>query len=178
MLFPPVDPNERFRERRPAARRRKRLRRGAAVSAVLAGVALLSVGAQFVSTSGSPSEAIETATVAATPSAGARALPVEIRGVHVTMGLASLPGKLDEYLDLESDGLTALELDVKDENGRSASHRPMCRSQRRWGPRATTTPRGRLRGFAHERDIYLIGRVVVFGTRSWLGAPRPRNPVA
>ena len=33
------------------------------------------------------------------------------------MGLASLPGKLDEYLDLERDGLTALELDVKDENG-------------------------------------------------------------
>ena len=114
MLFPPVDPNERFRERRAAARRRKRLRRGSAVSAVLAGVALLSVGAQFVSTSGSPSEAIETATVVATPSVGARALPVEIRGVHVTMGLASLPGELDEYLDLESDGLTALELDVKD----------------------------------------------------------------
>ena len=60
MLFPPVDPNERFRERRAAARRRKRLRRGSVVSAVLAGVALLSVGAQFVSTSGSPSEAIET----------------------------------------------------------------------------------------------------------------------
>ena len=33
------------------------------------------------------------------------------------MGLASLPGKLDEYLDLEREGLTALELDVKDENG-------------------------------------------------------------
>ena len=33
MLFPPIDPNERFRERRAAVRRRKRLRRGAAVAA-------------------------------------------------------------------------------------------------------------------------------------------------
>ena len=38
------------------------------------------------------------------------------------MGLASLPGKLDEYLDLERDGLTALELDVKDENGQIGFH--------------------------------------------------------
>ncbi len=33
------------------------------------------------------------------------------------MGLASLPGKLAEYVDLEREGLTAIELDVKDENG-------------------------------------------------------------
>ena len=57
------------------------------------------------------------ATLAAAEAAGPRPLPVEIRGVHVTMGLASLPGKLEEYVDLERDGLTALELDVKDENG-------------------------------------------------------------
>ena len=43
-------------------------------------------------------------------------MPDEIRGVHVTMGLASLPGKLDEYL--ATPGLNAIELDVKDENGR------------------------------------------------------------
>ena len=42
---------------------------------------------------------------------------VEVRGVHVTMALASLPGKLEEYVDLERDGLTAIELDIKDENG-------------------------------------------------------------
>ena len=44
-------------------------------------------------------------------------LPEEIRGVHVTAALASLDGKLDEYLALADSGLTALELDVKDENG-------------------------------------------------------------
>ena len=63
------------------------------------------------------SRSTDLATLAATPASGPRTLPIELRGVHVTMGLASLPGKLDEYLDLERDGLTALELDVKDENG-------------------------------------------------------------
>ena len=38
-----------------------------------------------------------------------------IRGVHVTMALASIPGKLDGYFGLS--GLNTIELDVKDENG-------------------------------------------------------------
>src|SRR5947209_2755951 len=46
MLFPPIDPNEQFRQRRAAARRRKRLRRGALMGVSLGGVALLGVGAQ------------------------------------------------------------------------------------------------------------------------------------
>ena len=50
MLFPPIDPNERFRERRAAIRRRKRLRRSAAVGAFLVALALLGVGARFVGT--------------------------------------------------------------------------------------------------------------------------------
>src|SRR5947209_2328042 len=43
------------------------------------------------------------------------ALPGELRGVHVTMALATLPGKIDQYLSLSRDGLNAIELDVKDE---------------------------------------------------------------
>src|SRR5687768_15863581 len=117
MLFPPIDPNERFRERRAAVRRRKRLRRSAAVASVLVAVLLLGMGAQFVGTAPDDAPVTDLATLAASPSSGPRTLPIELRGVHVTMGLASLPGKLDEYLDLERDGLTALELDVKDENG-------------------------------------------------------------
>ena len=50
MLFPPIDPNERFRERRATVRRRKRLRRAAAVATVLSAVLLLGMGAQFVGT--------------------------------------------------------------------------------------------------------------------------------
>src|SRR4029453_17145889 len=131
MLFPPIDPNERFRQRRATARRRKRLRRSAAVGAVLVGVGVLGVGARFVGTSEGTQGYTDLATLTAAPSDGASTLPIEVRGVHVTIGLASLPGKLDEYLDLEHDGLTALELDVKDENGQigfDPAHVPLARA--------------------------------------------------
>ena len=45
-------------------------------------------------------------------------VPEEIRGIHVTMALASIPGKLEEYT--RTLGLNTIELDVKDENGEVA----------------------------------------------------------
>ncbi len=102
------------------------------------------------------------ATLAQSPSSGPLTLPIELRGVHVTMALASLPGKLDEYLDLERDGLTALELDVKDENGEIGfvpSTVPLAKSV--GAARDYYSPRDVARR-AHERGIYLIGRIVVF----------------
>jgi hypothetical protein len=120
------------------------------------------MGAQFVGTTNAREPATDLATLAATPTSGPRTLPIELRGVHVTMGLASLPGKLDEYLDLEEDGLTALELDVKDENGEIGF---MTRSV----PLAVSN--GAARDYyeardvvrrAHDRGVYLVGRVVVF----------------
>jgi hypothetical protein len=127
---------------------------------VLVGVALLGAGAQFVG-SGHPVVA-ENAQVVVASSSGPRALPVEIRGVHVSMGLASLPGKLDEYLDLERDGLTALELDVKDENGQIGfASRDIPLASKVGAVRDFYTPRA-VAGLARERDVYLIGRVVVF----------------
>ena len=162
MLFPPIDPNERFRARRDAARRRKRLRRGAAVGVMLVGVALVGAGAQFVSTGSAPPRVVERERVSPRQSTGPRALPVEIRGVHVSMGLASLPGKLDEYLDLEQEGLTALELDVKDENGQVGfSSRGVPLAAKVGAKRDFFEPRVVAR-LAEERDVYLIGRVVVF----------------
>jgi hypothetical protein len=163
MLFPPIDPNERFRERRAAARRRKRLRSAAAVGTVLLAVLLLGMGARFVTTSPASEPEADLATLAAKPTSGVRTLPIEIRGVHVTIGLASLPGKVDEYLDLESDGLTALELDVKDENGEigfitSAMPRQAVSSG---AARAYYDAREIARR-ADARGVYLIGRVVVF----------------
>jgi len=163
MLFPPIDPNERFRERRAAVRRRKRLRRGGLIGALLAGVAVLGVGAQFVNGGpGSEAPRPEVASLPATPPSGPRPLPVEIRGVHVTIGLASLPGKLEEYVDLERDGLTVLELDVKDENGQvgfAAGSVPLAAKV--GAARNFYVPREAAR-LVHERGLYLIGRVVVF----------------
>ena len=162
MLFPPIDPNERFRGRRAAARRRKRLRRSLTVGAALTGVVLLGAGAQFVSTGNDRQATDAQAPVARTKASGPRALPVEIRGVHVTVGLASLPGKLEEYLDLEQDGLTALELDIKDENGQigfTSRQIPLATSA--GAARDFYSPRAVAR-LAHDRGVYLIGRIVVF----------------
>jgi hypothetical protein len=162
MLFPPIDPNERFRARRAAVRRRKRLRRGALIGTLLVGVALLGAGAQLVGGSAPATESDVGTAAEALVSAGPRPLPLELRGVHVTIGLASLPGKLEEYVDLESSGLTAIELDVKDENGQVGFTRPVL-------PQAIASGAARdfydARGAArlvHERGLYLVGRVVVF----------------
>jgi hypothetical protein len=129
---------------------------------VLLGVALLGAGAQFVSTGGAPAIGDEPADHAVASPSDSRALPVEIRGVHVSMGLASLPGKLDEYFDLERDGLTALELDVKDENGQIGfASRGASLAAKVGAVRDFYSPRAVAR-LANERDVYLIGRVVVF----------------
>jgi hypothetical protein len=165
MLFPPIDPNQRFRQRRMAARRRKRLQRGALISVLLAMVALLGLGAQFVS--GGPDKpgaavGADAATLAQTDGDGPRPLPVEIRGVHVTMGLASLPGKLAEYADLEREGLTAIELDVKDENGEVGFTSSELSLSRQVGAARSFYNAREAAKLIHNRGLYLIGRVVVF----------------
>jgi hypothetical protein len=121
------------------------------------------MGAQFVGAEPDGAPVADLATLAATPSSGPRTLPIELRGVHVTMGLASLPGKLDEYLELEKEGLTALELDVKDENGEIGFITPAVprvavsigAARDYYDARATARQ-------VHGRGIYLIGRIVVF----------------
>jgi hypothetical protein len=162
MLFPPIDPNERFRERRAAVRRRKRLRRSAVVASFLFVIAALGVGARFVGASEEPQPVTDLSTLAAAPASGPRTLPIELRGVHVTMALASLPGKLDEYIDLERDGLTALELDIKDENGEVGfvpSSVPLATSV--GAAHGYYEPRDVARR-VHERGLYLVGRIVTF----------------
>ena len=162
MLFPPIDPNERFRARRAAVRRRKRLRRGALIGTLLVGVALLGAGAQLVGGSAPAPESTWGRAKRSSLALGPRPLPLELRGVHVTIGLASLPGKLEEYVDLERDGLTALELDVKDENGQVGFTRPVMPLANASGAaRDFYDARGRL-ALVHERGLYLVGRVVVF----------------
>jgi len=105
-------------------------------------------------------------TVAARPKAPVlpqpRALPDEVRGVHVTMALASLEGKLEEYLALEEEGLNTIQLDVKDENGEIGfvpSAVPLARKV--GAARPYYRPR-RVARQLHAQGVYLIGRVVVF----------------
>jgi hypothetical protein len=164
MLFEPLEPNERFRARRAAARRRIRRRRQAAVAVLLAALTSFGLGAKAFTGSGRP-PAGTVAEAAAKPKPAApkpRALPDEVRGIHVTMALASLDGKLEEYLALTDEGLNTIQLDVKDENGEVGfvpSAVPLATKV------GAAKPYYRPRQVArqiHAKGVYLIGRIVTF----------------
>jgi len=91
-----------------------------------------------------------------------RPLPVEVRGVHVTGALASLPGKLDEYAALRTHGLNTIELDIKDEGGEigfAPAGVPLARKA--GAVRSYYAPR-KVASMLHRKGLYLIGRIVVF----------------
>ena len=169
------DPNERFRQRRTAARRRKYLlRRTVALVALIVVAALIALGATVVAghgSSGHKSSDAEPKSAKPHEKAVQRTpLPAEVRGVHVTMALANEPGKLDEYLRIP--GLTALELDVKDENGKVGFLLPAASLARKVGASQPYYKAGVVAGKARKAGIYLIGRVVVFEDPT-LTAARP-----
>jgi len=159
-----LDPNERFRQRRDEARKRRRRQRSVVYAVAIVLAALVALGATVIgtraarngrsATSKPPPKTKKREAVPRTP------LPQEVRGVHVTMALASLPGKLDHYLSIP--GLTALELDVKDENGEVGFLMPATSLARKVG---ASKPYYRARAVAAKaraKGVYLIGRVVVF----------------
>ena len=91
-----------------------------------------------------------------------RALPKEIRGVHVTMSLASVPGRLEQYFDLRQYGLNTVELDVKDETGRVGFVSRAAPDAAAIGAAGSYYDPALAARTAHGLGIYLIGRVVVF----------------
>jgi hypothetical protein len=156
------DANARQRERRRQRRRRQvRLRRTVAGGVVLALAAGITLGARAVGGGhGSASKSAEPSKAGPSPRPQRREVPGEMRGVHVTMALASLPGKLGEYLTMP--GLNTIELDVKDENGRVGFvpvSVPLARQTGAAGPFYDAKEVARQ---AHVRGVYLIGRVVTF----------------
>jgi hypothetical protein len=172
MLFEPLEPNERFRARRAEARRRRKRRRIVGLALLLAVTASLAAGASFVMGEERPGavDRPETAApkqkgkaAASTPAAKQpRALPEEVRGVHVTMALASLDGKLEEYVELVDEGLNTIQLDIKDENGEVGflpSAVPLAIEVGAAKPYYKPREAARL---IHSKGLYLIGRVVTF----------------
>ncbi len=164
MLFEPLEPHERFRARREAARRRRRRRRSAAIGVLLAGVASVALGSKAITDEHAHTS--PAATTGAKPKQPAapqpRKLPDEVRGVHVTMALASLDGKLEEYIALTDEGLNTIQLDIKDENGEIGfvpSAVPLARKVGAARPYYRPRQVARL---LHAKGVYLIGRVVVF----------------
>jgi hypothetical protein len=163
MLLEPVDPNERFRARRRQARRRRAARRIAALTVVALAAAGLTLGARFLNEPGTKSGgATQSAQAPAKPKPQPRPYPAEMRGVHVTMALASLPGKIDDYLSLTKHGLNTLELDIKDENGDVAFRHPVVPLAHKTGAADSYYDPYEVAREAHAHGVYLIGRIVVF----------------
>ena len=98
----------------------------------------------------------------AQPKPQPRPYPAEIRGVHVTMALASVPGKIDEYLSLTKHGLNTLELDVKDENGEVGFRKPKVALAREVDAAKDYYDPVEVAQKAHAAGVYLIGRIVCF----------------
>ena len=173
MLYGPLDPNERFRARRSDSRKRRRRRRAAVLAVALVAVLAIGAGMQLATGQGQhAAPARAAAAEAAMPASAPRPLPIEVRGVHVTGALASLPGKLEEYVGYTRHGLNTIELDIKDEGGEIAfvpSAVPLASSSR--AARAYYRPREVAR-LAHQHGVYLIGRVVSFQD-PMLAAARP-----
>jgi hypothetical protein len=159
-----LDLNERFRQRREEARKRRRRRRSVVLALAVVTAALMALGATVIGTRASDSRGsteVATTTEKTKPEPVNRTpLPDEVRGVHMTMALASLAGKLDHYLSIP--GLTALELDVKDENGEVGFLMPATSLARKVGASKPYYKARAVAGKAREAGVYLIGRVVVF----------------
>jgi hypothetical protein len=164
-VLQPVDPNARHKIRRAEARRRRHKRRLVAAGALLALIAAGVVGA-VIATHIHGHKAVRASARAddATPKAQIlqpRPLPAEVRGVHVTMALAGLPGKLNDYIAMRSAGLNTLELDVKDENGEIGFPVKVPLAQR-IGAALRYYDAQRAVAKVHAAGLYLIGRIVTF----------------
>jgi hypothetical protein len=167
----PIDPAERFRERRRQAGLRRRRRRVAAAVILLVVATGIALGATFIGRGGSGSSGLlSTAGAPSRTKAKLRALPRELRGVHVSMGLASLPGKLDQYVALRAYGLNALELDVKDENGKVGFLNGAPALAHDIGAAGPYYDAYEAAATAHAAGLYLIGRVVTFQDPTLAGA--------
>ena len=167
MLYPSLDPNERFRARRDAGRRRKRRRR-AIVAGLLLLIVLALAGGMTLAGKGQQQGARSAAQAAPVTQSRVqiavrpRPLPVEVRGVHVTGALASLPGKLGEYVALTKHGLNTIELDIKDEGGEIGFTPIGVPLARKTGAARSYYKPAQVARMAHRKGVYLIGRVVVF----------------
>ena len=158
-----LDYAELRRQRRELRRRQVRRRRLTALGilAALAVVAVFGLTRLFTGSAGASVSLVPVSNVV--PKTAFRtALPEEIRGVHITGPLMSLPGKYTQYLALKKDGLNTVEIDLKDESGNVsfvkgapaiALHDGAARSY--FNPRQAVAQ-------AHKAGIYVIGRVVSF----------------
>ncbi len=163
-VLQPVDPNARYKLRRAEARQRRHKQRLIAAGALLALIAAGVVGGVIAThVHGHKTvRAAARAPQAPTPQVlQPRPLPAEVRGLHVTMALAGLPGKLNEYVAMKAAGLNTIELDVKDENG-DVGFPVDVPLAKRIGSAKRYYNAQRAVATIHAAGLYLVGRVVTF----------------
>jgi hypothetical protein len=163
-VLQPVDPNARSKLRRAEARKRRHKQRLIAAGALLALIAAGVVGGVIATHIRGHKTVRAAARERGLPTPQIlqpRPLPDEVRGVHVTMALAGIPGKLEQYIGLKRAGLNAIELDVKDENGEIGFlvNVPLAR---RVGAAKDYYDAERAVAKAHAAGLYLIARIVTF----------------
>jgi hypothetical protein len=158
--MPENDPSDRFRERRRKRKQQIRRRRAVAVAVLLVLGAGIGLGASAMGGGGGHEGGVKAARHVKRSLPQPRPRPQEIRGIHVTMALASLPGKLAGYAAME--GLNTIELDVKDENGQVGFVPSSVPLAERIGAAIRFYAPRRAVQLVHSRGHYLIGRVVVF----------------
>ncbi len=158
--MPESDANARFRERRRKRKQQIRRRRATALIVLALVAAGIGLGAGAMGGGGHKTTEVKSARQAKGSPSSVRPRPKEVRGVHVTMALASLPGKLAGYTRLR--GLNTIELDVKDENGQIGFAPSSVPLASRIGAAIRFYAPRRAAALVHSRGHYLIGRVVVF----------------
>jgi len=141
-----------------------RRRRLAALSvlALLAAVALFGLTRLLAGSGAGAAIALTPVASAAPTSAFRTPLPEEIRGVHITGPLMSLPGKFQAYLALKRDGLNTVEVDVKDETGNVSFLKGAPAMALKDGAARPYFNARKVAREAHAAGVYLIGRVVSF----------------
>jgi hypothetical protein len=164
-VLQPVDPNARYKIRRAEARARRHKQRLVAAGAVLALIAAGVVGG-VIATHIHGHKAVRASARAASntpkmPVLQPRPLPEEVRGVHVSMALGGLSGKLNDYIAMKSAGLNTIELDVKDENGEIGFPVRVPLAQKVGATLRYYDPQ-RAVAKIHAAGLYLIGRIVTF----------------
>ena len=150
-----------LRAQRLELRRRQVRRRRLTALAIVAGIILVSLFAGRL-LAGSDSVSLRPDRSAALVNPFRSTLPQELRGVHVSMDLAGIPGKLSSYLALRKHGLNTIELDVKDEYGEVGFVRGAPALARGDGAAHPYYDARAVAAQVHRAGVYLIGRVVAF----------------
>ncbi len=167
---------EQTRGGRQRAYRRRRLTAGAVLLLLVGGgawaaFALLGSGSStsHAGTSGGATSTTGTAKTVKktrkTPGAAHAPLPKQVRGVHVSVYIASIPSRIDDFLSLAKPGgkgLNTLEVDLKDENGNVGFLRNSPRLAHLTGAAQNFYDARELAAKVHAHHVYLIGRIVCF----------------